>query len=165
MYLNLRLYLIVFANIGFVFILWYFVRQCFVFNFSNVLSVYLDLRVYLFVLAFVAEVLFRLAVFSRNLLAGDVHSNVTMDRHVQACQWTGSISLLTWRLLWASACSLEAWRVAVFSYYLFSFEYFQTFKNTYSEEHLRMAAFESPLTTVMSHVSFYTPWKHQKMRA
>ena len=29
--------------------------------------------------------------------------------HVQAWQWIGSICLLTWGLLWASACSLEAW--------------------------------------------------------
>ena len=77
------------------------------FNFINVLSVYLNLRVHLFVLFFVVEVLFRLAVFSRNLLAGDVHSGVALDRHVHACQWPGSISLLPWSLLSASACSLE----------------------------------------------------------
>ena len=52
---------------------------------------------------------FSLAVFGGNLLAGDVHSSVAMDSHVQACQWTGSISLLTWGLLWASAYSLEVW--------------------------------------------------------
>ena len=51
-------------------------------NFSNVLSGYLNLRVYLFVLVFVAELLFRLAVFSENLPAGDVHSSVELDRHV-----------------------------------------------------------------------------------
>ena len=100
----------IFAFIGCVFILWYFKLQFFVFfNFSNVLSVYLNLRVYLFIFVFVVEVLFRLAVFGENLLAGDVHSSVTMDRHVQAWQWIGSICLLTWGLLWASAYSLEAW--------------------------------------------------------
>ena len=52
------------------------------FNFSNVFSVYLNLRVYLFVLVFVVEVLFRFIVFRRNLLAGDVHSSVALDRHV-----------------------------------------------------------------------------------
>ena len=51
-------------------------------NFNNVLSGYLNLRVYLFVLVFVVELLFRLAVFSENLPAGDVHSNVELDRHV-----------------------------------------------------------------------------------
>ena len=53
-----------------------------IFNFSNVLSWYLNLPVYLFVFVFVVEVLLRLAVFSRNLLAGDVHSSVALDRHV-----------------------------------------------------------------------------------
>ena len=53
---------------------------------------------------------FSLTVFGGNLLAGDVHSSVTLDRHVQPCQWTGSISLLISGLLWASAPSLEAWR-------------------------------------------------------
>ena len=52
---------------------------------------------------------FSLTVFGGNLSAGDVHSTVTMDRNFQAWQWTGSISLLTWVLLWASACSLEVW--------------------------------------------------------
>ena len=52
---------------------------------------------------------FSMTVFSGNLLAGDVHSSVTMDGHVQAWQWIGNISLLTWGLLSASACSLEAW--------------------------------------------------------
>ena len=51
------------------------------FSFSNVLSVYLNLRVYLFVFVFVVKVLFRLAVFTGNLLAGDVHSSVALDRH------------------------------------------------------------------------------------
>ena len=36
------------------------------------------------------------------------------------------------------------------------------FKKTYSEEYLRTGAFENPLTHFMSHVSFYTPWIHQK---
>ena len=80
------------------------------FYFSNVLSVYLNLRAYLFLLVFVVEVLFRLAVFGGNLLTSDLHSSVTIHSHVQACQWTDSISLLTWGLLWASAYSLEAWR-------------------------------------------------------
>ena len=53
------------------------------FNFSNVLSVYLNPRVYLFVLVFVVEMLFRLAVFSGNLLPGDAHSSVALIRHVQ----------------------------------------------------------------------------------
>ena len=52
------------------------------FNFSNVLSAYLNLGVCSFVLVFVVEVLFRLTVFSRNLLAGDVHTGLVMDRHV-----------------------------------------------------------------------------------
>ena len=51
---------------------------------------------------------FSLIVFGRNLLPDDVHSSVTMDRHVQTWQWIDSISLLTWGLLSASACSLEA---------------------------------------------------------
>ena len=51
---------------------------------------------------------FSLIVFGGNLLAGDVNSTVTMDRHAQAWQWIDSISLLPWGLLWASACSLEA---------------------------------------------------------
>ena len=50
-----------------------------------------------------------LAVFGGNLLAGDVHSSVAIDRHVQSLQWTGSILQFTWGLLWASACLLEAW--------------------------------------------------------
>ena len=54
-----------------------------IFNFSNVPSVYLNLRVYLYVLVFVVGVLFTLAVFSGNLLAGDVHSSVPLDRYVQ----------------------------------------------------------------------------------
>ena len=49
-----------------------------------------------------------LTVFGGNLLLSDVHSSVTMGRHVQAWQWIGSISLVTWGLLWASVCSLEA---------------------------------------------------------
>ena len=53
---------------------------------------------------------FSLTVFGGNLLVVNVYLCVTMDRHIQACQWTSSISLLTWYLLWASACSLEAWR-------------------------------------------------------
>ena len=69
---------------------------------------YLNLWVYLFVLVFVVEMFFRLAVFSGNLLAGNVHSSMALDRYVQVCQWTGIISLLTWALLWASTCSLEA---------------------------------------------------------
>ena len=109
-YLNLRVYLIVFVFIGWVFILWYFELQFFViFNFSNVLSVYLNLRVYLFVLVFVTEALFRLAVFSGNLLAGDVHSSVTMDKHAQDRQHlpthlrpTLVICLFTWALRWCS---------------------------------------------------------------
>ena len=36
----------------------------------------------MFVLVFVVEVLFRFIVFRRNLLAGDVHSSVALDRHV-----------------------------------------------------------------------------------
>ena len=52
---------------------------------------------------------FSLTVFGGNLLAGDVNWSMTMDRHVQAWQWIGSISLLTWGLFWASACSLESW--------------------------------------------------------
>ena len=114
---------------------------------------------------------FSLTVSGVILLAGDVHSSVTMDRHVQAWQWTGSISLLTWGLLWASICSLEVWNrngvslekcvslhtewllkslaagvVAPLSYYpqawsfikkeslsqLFSCEFFEIFKNTFS---------------------------------
>ena len=51
---------------------------------------------------------FSLAVSGGNLLAGDVHSSATMDRLDQAWQWTGRISLLTWGLLCASACSVEA---------------------------------------------------------
>ena len=47
------------------------------------------------------------AVFGGILLAGDLHSIVTMVTHVQAWQWIGSIFLLTWGLLWASACLLE----------------------------------------------------------
>ena len=122
MYLNLPVYLIVFIFIGCVFILWYFVLQFFVFfSFSYVLQVYLNLRVCLFVFVFIVEVLlsfcicwvernfFSLAVFGGNLLAGHAHSSVALDRHVQARQWTGSISLLTWGLLWASAFLREAW--------------------------------------------------------
>ena len=60
---------------------------------------------------------FSLTVFGGNLLADNVHSSVTMDRHVQACQWTGSISLLTWVLLWESACSVEGCGDTLFSYY------------------------------------------------
>ena len=52
---------------------------------------------------------FSLIVFGGNLLVGDVHSSVTMDRHVQVWQWIGSIYLLIWGLPWASACSLVAW--------------------------------------------------------
>ena len=52
------------------------------FNFSNVLWGYLNLWACSFVLVFVEEVLFRLAVFSKNLLAGDVHYRVALDRHV-----------------------------------------------------------------------------------
>ena len=51
---------------------------------------------------------FSLRVFGGNLLAHDVDSSMTMDRHVQEWKWIGSIYLLTWGLLWASACSLEA---------------------------------------------------------
>ena len=60
MYLNLRVYLIVFVFIGCMFVLWYFVLQVFFvfFNFSNVLQVHLNLRLYLFVFVFVVEVLF-----------------------------------------------------------------------------------------------------------
>ena len=79
------------------------------FNFSNVLQVYLNLRVYLFVFVFVVEVLFSffcicsrnffsLAVSSGNLLAGDVHSSVTMDRQ----------HLLTHLRPTLGICSLEA---------------------------------------------------------
>ena len=96
------------------------------FNFSNVLSGYLNLRVYLLVLVFVVEVLFRLIVFSGNLLADDVHSSVAVDRHVQACQWTGSISLLTWGLLWGYAYWLEAWRCTL-AFLLLSSKLFKRF--------------------------------------
>ena len=87
----------------------YFNFFCIFQFFSNVLSPYFNLWVYLFALVFVVEVLFIMAAFSGILLAGDVHSSVAFDRHVQSCQWTGSISLLTWGLLWASACSIEVW--------------------------------------------------------
>ena len=50
-----------------------------------------------------------MAVFGGNLLAGDAHASVTLDRHVQSWQWTGSISLLTWGLFWTSALSLDAY--------------------------------------------------------
>ena len=61
-YLNLRVYLIVFVFIGCVL---YFVLQVFYvfFNFSNVLQVHLNLGVYLFVFVFVVEVLFSFFVF------------------------------------------------------------------------------------------------------
>ena len=112
------------------------------FNFSNVLSVYLNPRVYLFVLVFVVEMLFRLAVFSRNLLRGDAHSSVALNRHVQDRQHlpthlrvTLGICLLTWSLglercflrkvrklaFWVTAewllKSFAARVVVVFSYY------------------------------------------------
>ena len=108
-------------------------------NVLQVFMMYLNQRVYLFVYVFVVEVpfgffivlvnfsnvhwfsnkikvsgwvernFFSLTVFGRNLLTSEVHSSVTIDRNVQAWKWTGIISLLTWGLLWASACSLEAW--------------------------------------------------------
>ena len=83
------------------------------FNFSNVLSVYLNLRVYLFVLVFVVEVLFRFIVFRRNLLAGDVHSSVALDRHVNG-QATSLYSLEVYSRHLPAHLRPEA--VAVFSY-------------------------------------------------
>ena len=50
---------------------------------------------------------FSSTVFGGNLLGGDVHSSVTMDRHIQAQQWRGNISLFTLGLLWSSTCLLE----------------------------------------------------------
>ena len=40
---------------------------------------------------------FSLTVFGGNLLAGDVHSRVTMDRHAPSWQWIVSTSLLETR--------------------------------------------------------------------
>ena len=42
---------------------------------------------YSFVIVFVVEVLFRSAVFSENLLAGDVHSSVALDRDVSGKEY------------------------------------------------------------------------------
>ena len=54
----------------------------------------------------VGRYFFSLTIFGGNLRW--CHSSVTMDGHVQALQWIGNISLLTWGLLSASVCSLEA---------------------------------------------------------
>ena len=64
---------------------------------------------FFFCICWVERSFFSLTAFGGNLLAVDVHSSVTMDRHVQAWQLIGSNFLLNWGLLWASACSLEAW--------------------------------------------------------
>ena len=58
---------------------------------------------------------FSLTVFGGILLAGDIHSSVTMDRHVRGWQWTGMYNLNlpphlgSEAVFWASACSLETW--------------------------------------------------------
>ena len=69
---------------------------------------------------------------------------------------------LTWSLF---LINLQAWRSATLKKtptQLFSFEFCEIFKNTYSEEHVRTTAFEGPLNPL--HFSFYTTWEHQKMR-
>ena len=80
--------------------------QFFVFvNFSNAHVVLRHkITVQCFCICWVEWNFFSLTVFDGNLLAGDVHSSVTIDRHVQAWQWIGCIYLLTWGLLWPSAC-------------------------------------------------------------
>ena len=101
MYLNLRVYLFVFV---FVVELLFSFFIVFV-NFSNVHWFSVKIKVS----DWVGRNLFSLAVFVGNLLAGFVHSSLALDRHVQVWQWIGSICYVTWILLWASACSLEAW--------------------------------------------------------
>ena len=74
-------------------------------NFSNVHWFWIKIKVS----DWVERNFFSLTVLRGNLLAGDVHSNVTMDRHVHAWEWIDNICLLTWYLLWASAYLLEVW--------------------------------------------------------
>ena len=93
------------------------------FNFSNVLSGYFNLRVFSFVLVFAVEVLFRLAVFSGNLLAGDVHSGVVLDRHVSG-QAASPYSLEAYSEHLPAHLRPEA--IAPFSYY-----FLQNFSNDF----------------------------------
>ena len=74
-------------------------------NFSNVHWFSVKIKVS----GWIERNFFSLAVFGGNLLADDVQSSVTMVRHVQSWQWIDSICLLTWGLLLASVCSLEAY--------------------------------------------------------
>ena len=90
MYLNLRVYLFIF-----VFVVGVLLSIFTVFvNFSNVHSFSVKIKVS----DWVRRNFFSLAVFGGNLLAGDVHSSMALDIHVQAWQWIGSICLLTWGL-------------------------------------------------------------------
>ena len=135
-YLNLPVYLFVFAFAVEVLFSFCFFFIAFV-NFSNVHWFSVKIKAS----DWVERNFFSLAVFGRNLLAGDVHSSMALDRHVQAWQWIGSISLVPWGLLWATACSLEAYSghlspqlrpgvVAPLSYYLaLYYSYIQTYLN------------------------------------
>ena len=137
------MYLLVFVFIGCVFILWYFVVQCFcilfvlssimlslvtfmsvlcsvMFSFLYFSILVMFMSVQFFCICCVERNFFSLAVFGGNLL-GDIHSSVAVDRHVRSWKWIGSIYLLTGGILWASACSLEAWGDAPLSYYWNSF--------------------------------------------
>ena len=69
---------------------------------------------------------FSLTVFGVNLLAGDVHSSVTMDRHIQTWQRTGvsnlqlSSHLRSEAVFWASVCSFEAYCSSTLPFLLLS---------------------------------------------
>ena len=105
MYLNLRVYLFAFIFVIEVLFSFFFcVCVCVIVNFSDMHYFSVKIKVS----DWVERNFFSLTIFGGNFLAWDVHLSMTISSYVQAWQWIGSISLLTWGLLWASASSLEA---------------------------------------------------------